>query len=324
MPRAATLSGALVAIGGAAATSLGSIDLSNVGRPLEAPGSQCSYNFGNSSFDVAPLQITSFWLVNDDRNTRDSSNYTYYFNICANTGLVPTAQNCTATGGNPVLPLSNTWPSPAYQVANTKPNWQVPAIDKCHRLGGDVTVTPINWGLYDTTNPSRGVYLQYTGGDACWGSPGVYRSLRVFLLCYNDAVNVPDAETVMETGSCQYDIYVNSAYGCPADCPAPQDPVTLARNLCSGHGVCDFDRALGTSRCFCNGGWEGKDCGAPTQPPAKGLSATGGVLIGVGIFLAITLGFLVFLWTRIRSLRLDPTAYSALRGGPEAGDATVQ
>lgn len=41
----------------------------------------------------------------------------------------------------------------------------------------------------------------------------------------------------------------------------------------------------------------------------------GGVLIFVCILLALLLGVLVFLWTRIRGLRLDPKAYSALRGG---------
>ena len=48
------------------------------------------------------------------------------------------------------------------------------AWNKCHRLG---TPDPGNsqspvpgsmvWGLYDYANPSRGVWVQYTGGDSC-------------------------------------------------------------------------------------------------------------------------------------------------------------
>lgn len=280
----------------------------------------CFVNFGNSSFNVAPLQINSFYYVNDDRNNFGSGNYTYYFNICANTGLIPNIADCNYTGSGAFMPTTNTGPSPAFQYANIP----VPVGDKCHRLGGDVTVNPIVYGLYDVSNPSRGVSLQYSGGDVCPGGAGLPRTLRVWLLCYNDAVNIPDQETVLESSSCFYDIFVNSAFGCPAECPAPQDPTTGARNLCSNHGVCDFDRALGTSRCFCNGGYEGKDCGTVSVAAPKGLSALGGVLIGVGVFLALTLMFLVFLWMRIRSLRLDPSAYSALRAGPDMGDGSVQ
>jgi hypothetical protein len=45
----------------------------------------------------------------------------------------------------------------------------------------------------DTTNPSKGVWLQYTGGDRC-PLTNLYRSLKVWLQCYNDATNIPDDE----------------------------------------------------------------------------------------------------------------------------------
>ncbi len=48
----------------------------------------------------------------------------------------------------------------------------------------------------------------------------------------------------------------------------------------------------------------------------SGLSSTGVVLIILSVFLGVTLLFLVYLWNKIRGLRLDPTAYKSLSGVP--------
>ncbi len=64
------------------------------------------------------------------------------------------------------------------------------------------------------------------------------------------------------------------------------------RQLCAGHGVCDFDASKGTSRCFCNPGYTGDDCSQTAAPASKGLSAAGGVLIGVSVILALALAAL--------------------------------
>ena len=143
--------------------------------------------------------------------------------------------------------------------------------------------------------------------------------------------------------------------GIPAHCsrrPLPPPPRLLQGSqqmLCGGHGVCGYDAKEGNSRCFCNDGFAGADCtGSPEQPP-KGLSTLGGVLIGIGLLLGLLIAGLAYLWLRIRALvsgggreeeghgsvggtrllppsastaqRLDPTAYSSLRGGPEEGAA---
>lgn len=226
------------------------------------------------------------YKVDDSANNRYSTNYSYFINVCGNVdpATLPytgNQNNCSYTyGGANVL----TGPSPAFQVAN----WPVPFTDQCHRLGYTLNSTNIKYSLYDTTNPSRGVSITYMGGDQCAGGNG--RSLKLWLLCDPDAYNIPDSELVQETGSCNYEIFVNSAFGCPAECPVTQDPVN-GRSLCSNHGLCDFDAAIQNSRCFCNTGWEGRDCGTPAGS-SGGLSATGAVLVAVGIFLAATLGVL--------------------------------
>ena len=127
----------------------------------------CTYNFGNSSFNLQPLTLAGggWYNVHDDRNNAASLNYTYFFNVCANvdlTGFFPFPTTCNVTYPGPGLPPTALGaPSPAYQYANmpTADN------DKCHRLGGDVTAGGnIKWGLYDINNPSTGVVIQYLGG----------------------------------------------------------------------------------------------------------------------------------------------------------------
>ena len=140
--------------------------------------------------------------------------------------------------------------------------------------------------------PPTGVTLTYTGGDACpsWANGGA-RTLKLWLACYNDQGSLPKDEVVLESGTCRYDIFVQTAYGCPSECPlVPTGTGTV--NLCARHGVCDFDREVGRSRCFCNDGWTGGDCSTPAAAAATGLSAVGAVLLTVGLLLVATLGFL--------------------------------
>jgi hypothetical protein len=248
---------------------------------------------------LPPAPRPRSYKVQDSANNAGSVNYTYFFNICNDfdpsilpgAGWAPgkpgpsTVCNQTYTNGAGQPPIG--MPGPAFQYAN----FLVPDADQCHRLGASVGAAPggVSYGLYDSDNPSRGVYIKYAGGDVC--ASGARRSLKVWILCDTDVTNVPDTELVEETSMCDYEIFVASAFGCPVECPVNIDPVSGARSLCSNHGICDFDGALRTSRCFCNNGWEGRDCSAATVPPPA-LSAVGVVLICVGLFLAGTLGFL--------------------------------
>ena len=270
--------------------------------------------------------------MQDSSNNAGSTNFTYFISVCSNldpikdlpgstyipgnnpatgiTGYYPACNSTSAGSGIPYTNL-NTWLSPAYQF-NQVPGAAYP--DACHRLGSPVSQQTEVFGLYDQLNPSRGVSLQYIGGDVCNVVSNVKRSLKLWLLC--DPLQpdgVPDNELVLEApGSCLYEIFVRTTYGCPAECPIASGTAAV----CNNHGFCEFDNVLKTSKCFCNDGYGGSDCSAPSQP-AGGLSTVGGMLIAVCIFLLGTLGFLVYLWFRIRTLRLDPTAYSSLRAGPE-------
>jgi hypothetical protein len=264
------------------------------------------------------------YAVRDASNNAGSLNYTYYFNFCKDVDPstlqrnAPTVCASTTPGGGNSAPTT-TGPAAAFQAAEL-PFFPGPN-DQCHRLGGATTPTTASLGLINPANPSRGVYIQYTGGDACVGFNPPARTLRVYLQCDPDTVNIPDQELVEETSTCYYEIYVKSAWGCPTECPIVKyDDGSSA--LCSNHGLCEFDYRAGNSHCFCNDGYGGADCG--TRVAAQtGLSATSTGLIVVCVFLTVALAGLLYVWMRIRGLRLDPAAYSALRAGP-GEEASVQ
>jgi hypothetical protein len=257
-------------------------------------------------------------------------------NICANVDPAATLPGyaglaCNSTCGG--LGAGNcyqqwTGAAPAFQYNNVP---GTPAIEQCHRLSAPITAgapnNPLQYGLYDNANPSRGLWLQYTNGDNC-GLSGVRRSLKIWLLCDPDASSDISQELVVEApGSCLYEIFVRTPYGCPAECAASKDPATGVTKLCNNHGFCEFDPIASNSRCFCNDGYGGADC-SPVAAAPQGLSSVGVGLICVGLFLTGTLGFLVYLWSRIRSLRLDTSAYRSLAPGPEdvppAGNTATQ
>jgi hypothetical protein len=283
------------------------------------------------TLSLLPFLLHHFrYQVDDSSNNAGSSNFTYYISVCSNldpikdlpasTTIFVPAQGVTIPACNITFPGSGIYPqTPNYGPAPAFQFNQVPGAtppDACHRLGAPVSQNNEIFGLYDTSNPSRGVSLQYTGGDSCGGTGGIgkYRSLKLWLLCDPlQPSGVPDNELILEApGSCLYEIFVRTTYGCPAECPIASGSAAV----CNNHGFCEFDNVLKTSKCFCNDGYGGSDCSAPTQPTG-GLSTVGGLLIAVCLFLFGTLGFLVYLWFRIRTLRLDPTAYSSLRAGPE-------
>jgi hypothetical protein len=175
---------------------------------------------------------------------------------------------------------------------------------------------PLQYGLYDNANPSRGLWLRYTSGDPCGVGSGVFRSLKIWMLCDPGASSDISQEVVVEApGSCLYEIFVRTPYGCPAECAINKDAQGNTV-LCNNHGFCEFDPIATNSRCFCNDGYGGADC-SPVAAAPQGLSSVGVGLICVGLFLTGTLGFLVYLWSRIRSLRLDTSAYRSLAPGPD-------
>jgi hypothetical protein len=110
-------------------------------------------------------------------------------------------------------------PAAAFQYAY----FPVPPKDVCHRLSADVASFPANetWGLIDSSNPSRGVQVTYQGGDTCCRNgmsncpDPIARALTLQFYCYDDVANIFDSETVLESSTCQYSIWLESSYGCP-------------------------------------------------------------------------------------------------------------
>lgn len=283
---------------------------------LVGSGGSCLVPFGNATYSLSQLAVNSFWAAQDNRNDDITTQipYTYYFNFCGPVGVLPDP-SCATTGPGQQVPPSNTWPAAAFQVANST---NVGPDDKCHRLSGDIVKSAsssVRYSLYDQTNPAAGIVVTYFNGDRC-GLTQTKRQMRIWLQCYNDAVTLPNRTPVIESSGCTYDQYTKSIYGCPLQCPRTVDMYGNV-NLCANHGVCDYDAVLGSPRCFCNNGYTGASCDqVATLPvaPSKGLTAVGGVLIAVSLLLVVTLAFLVVIWRRVKSLRLDPTAYSALQG----------
>lgn len=270
----------------------------------------CTWDSGKGAhYDLSPYNLASGWYqVNDMRAQRYFQNYTYYFNVCGDVNQIPLTHTapylgCNVTRGGPVNGKfeERSGLAPAFQVFNND--------NLCQRLGKSAIEPDVAWGLFDEENPSRGVYMEYQNGDLCPNDLGP-RSLKLYFECSvtGNEPHFGKDEMVEEVSSCNYEIYTKSHYGCPTECPIADG------KLCGGHGVCDFDSDIKSARCFCDPAYTGSNCVSAVADDS-GLGAVGGVLIFVCILLALLLGVLVFLWTRIRGLRLDPKAYSALRGG---------
>ena len=192
------------------------------------------------------------------------------------------------------------------------PNFAVPANqpwNQCHRLGQPVNATNIGYSRLVADNPSRGLQMTYTGGDACGDTQ---RSFSLSVVCADNTDNVPDLTEVVTETDCHYVLTFRSAYGCPEQCPVV-GPAGAGR-LCNAQGICDFDSGLNRPRCFCNAGWEGTGCESKTATDngKKGVSAVTAVLIIVCIVLVFAIALLWTLWSKVKSLRLDMSAYKSL------------
>lgn len=79
------------------------------------------------------------------------------------------------------------------------------------------------WSLYDVTDPSMGVLLQYTEGDYCcpYGQCTTDKEYRqktiTFSLRCADAVTAVPTRASIETtnNECDYTVYYRSIYACP-------------------------------------------------------------------------------------------------------------
>ena len=135
------------------------------------------------------------------------------------------------------------------------------------------------------------------------------RQLTINLYCEDDAFNLPDNEPVVESPMCNYEINLPHITGCPIECPR------VNNLLCGGHGVCDYDEDKKASRCFCNEGFYGADCSIEGSGNTTGYI----VLVVVISLLTLIIGMMGYVINKMRKLRLDPNAYTAVSEGMEMG-----
>lgn len=269
-----------------------------------AVSSSCVYDTGvGATYDLSYLKFPGAYSVLDANAAQ--YNFTYFFNVCENTAEYPYTENtpssaCVTTTGS--TGQTQTGPAPAWQLYNN--------AELCHRLGNSPTNS--NWTLFDSFDVTRGVSLQYFGGDVCpWDKGYAQRSLILHFQCFESG-GITHIEPVVET-NCQYEIFLKSTFGCPTECFGSN------LKLCSSNGVCGYDSDEKRARCFCNPGYTGDYCTNVVDDSVNGTVV--GVLVIVSILLVLVLGVLAYLWYRIKNLRLDPAAYDQLAGGPD--DATT-
>jgi|TARA_B110000208_G_C11715575_1_gene410940 hypothetical protein len=169
------------------------------------------------------------------------------------------------------------------------------------------------WSEYQLGDPSKGIKLQYTGGDSCGpaaaaGTVQQTRTLTVNVLCADDIANVPDVEPIEEVQPCQYEIWFTSLYGCPIQCGVSD------RKLCAGNGACRFDRDLKAPRCFCSSGYGGAACATRVQSVSSAVAVSVAFVmlcLFTCVLICVLIG-VVLMWLKVRTLRLDPRAYASL------------
>ena len=226
-----------------------------------SPTFDCRWKTENATYDLCHLQLSTtteeldgktFYEVYDDRGSF-FFNFTYIFNvanniesrppddICWNNTLrkakyLPTgyclASNIIETDGECLEFTDISSNTAAYQVHRGMNREET--IHDCFRLHDGET--PPIWSHIDPKDPSIGVKLTYTNGDWC-DAAEKNREFSLEFYCSERVENIPDKkeEIISEDSICSYVLEIESAYGCPAQCPIHSN------KLCGGHGICEFD-----------------------------------------------------------------------------------
>jgi len=269
-------------------------------------------NFGGGAYNVQDS-------VRPDVNT---VRHTYWFNFCGN--INPPMDMCEHTSGTTQnyagqrTPETDCDPSTpgdcAAPVFQTFVKEGDKASSRCYRLAKKFSKDQkANATFYNPNNPSKGVVLEYTGGDQCGtNSDGSkrYRRFRIRVLCDgdDDGANIPDDEPIFEKPVCEYALTIMSKFGCPVTCGS------VNGQLCGANGECGYDKSSQTSRCFCKSGFYGSTCTDTTiwvPADTAGLVTLSVIIVGLAVAIAV---FVVLVWRRVKSLRLDPEAYSSMGG----------
>jgi hypothetical protein len=154
----------------------------------------------------------------------------------------------------------------------------------------------LKWDLIDQDDPIKGISLTYPGGDTCvLAGKNVTREFTIQFTCSNSYGRDPDAR--VKEDLCHYGIEFPTIFGCPLECPFSN------RKLCSGQGVCAMDTDAGGPRCFCDDGFDGRDCSYVGKAPVE--SSCSGFCVAL-VFIVIIMGGLLvaggFLYYRVWKL----------------------
>lgn len=146
----------------------------------------------------------------------------------------------------------------------------------------------MEWKLLDEDDPTGGVSLTYKNGELCDGT--LMRSLTINLLC-KDEEDVPDRVVVEQ--DCHYTVEYPTLMACPLQCPLG----VTNRQLCSGHGRCEFDALAGHPRCLCNEGYFTADCSSQGSTRSRqSCDGTCGAMIFLMIVLLIFIALVAMAW----------------------------
>ena len=165
--------------------------------------------------------------------------------------------------------------------------------------------------------PANGVVIRYSGGDNVTTARGMQpRSLMLELACYDHGGIIPPVDTVTNDLYGRTRILINSRAACPMQCPLGG----FGNRICASQGVCSYDWAASTARCFCNTGYSGPGCtslgdaGLPT-PPSAAPAVSGGVVGGMFLGAALVAAFVAFKAKRSGTRFVDALVIETLTGG---------
>eukprot|EP01083_Nonionella_stella_P114008 336644_1 len=238
---------------------------------LEGTYDLCDFVVDEKTKDGWYAAYDSRNVGNIERYGGDAVNFTFYFNIASNVAKPPPDPECInynetwrqnhdlstgyckdiasngtcPNGKKNIVPIVNI--TAAYQAKKGTTD-----TEKCWRLHDGVT-EPI-WTFLDPKDPAKGIQVTYVNGDWC---PifGKNREFKIQFKCAND-IQI----THGYVDRCSFVLIMETYRGCPTECPVNND------QLCSGHGVCDYDWQRGKPKCFCYLGWDGPDCRDVAQP----------------------------------------------------------
>eukprot|EP01084_Bolivina_argentea_P143092 251339_1 len=129
---------------------------------------------------------------------------------------------------------------------------------QCYSLGRDTPVIE----LYDSSLPTKGIKIIFQNGDDLSGSCPDGTSATVYFICPDsnqfERFDVPNGlndifkqHTFSQLLNCQRQVEIFTSAACPFQCITYDDNKD-AISQCSANGICGYDFALDTMRCFCN------------------------------------------------------------------------